>query len=107
MSTAIHPDALYHLATPQQWTEHRARGAIVPPSLDLEGFVHCSWGRQVDRTVATHFAGVADLLALRVDEDSVRAALVVEDSYGSGQAFPHVYGPIPVAAVTEVVELRP
>ncbi len=29
--------------------------------------------------------------------------LVEEDSYGSGQAFPHAYGPIPVAAVVGTV----
>ena len=29
--------------------------------------------------------------------------LVEEDSYGSGQAFPHAYGPIPASAVTGTV----
>jgi uncharacterized protein (DUF952 family) len=94
------PDALYHLATIEEWDRYQAAGTIEPPSLAGEGFVHCSYGHQVAGTVGRHFAGVTDLLALEVDPVALgHATLVEEDSYGSGQAFPHVYGPIPVAAV--------
>lgn len=85
----LDPDALYHLATAQEWDAYQATGSIEPSSLASEGFVHCSWGRQVLRTVARHFVGVTDLLALRLDPGTLgSAALVEEDSYGSGQAFP-------------------
>lgn len=94
------PDALYHLATDAEWEEYRQAGAIRPPSLETEGFVHCSWGHQVPGTVARHFPGVAGVLALVVDPAAVgEAAVVEEDSFGSGQAFPHIYGPIPVSAI--------
>ena len=103
---ALAADALYHLATVGEWAAHRDAGAIAPPSLAAEGFVHCSWGRQVAGTVAKHFDGVTDLLALRLDPAALGdVALVEEDSYGSGQAFPHAYGPIPLDAVVEAVEL--
>jgi len=101
----LDPDGLYHLATPADWAEHRARGRIAPPSLSEEGFVHCSWGRQVPSTVAKHFAGVDELLALRLDPAAVE--VVEEDSYGSGQAFPHVYDSIPISAVIVTVPVRP
>lgn len=96
----LDPDALYHLASDAEWADYQLDGSIVPASLDVEGFVHCSWGHQVEGTVAKHFAGATDLLALRIDADRLGdVVLVEEDSYGSGQAFPHAYGPIPVAAV--------
>ena len=96
----LDPDALYHLATPEEWAAYQAAGAIEPASIEAEGFVHCSYGRQVAGTVAKHFAGVAALLALQLDAGALGdVALVEEDSYGSGQAFPHAYGPIPAAAV--------
>ncbi len=98
----LKPDALYHLASVTEWVDYQERGRIDPPSLESEGFVHCSWGRQVAGTVGRHFAGVADLLALRLDPGALGdAALLEEDSYGSGQAFPHVYGSIPATAVRE------
>mgnify|MGYP001067441005 CR=1 FL=1 len=94
--------ALYHLATEVEWAEHQEDGSIAPPSLETEGFVHCSWGHQVPGTVGKHFAHVTGLLALRLDPDRLGdVRLVEEDSYGSGQAFPHAYGPIPVDAVID------
>ena len=107
MTDGLRPDALYHLATGADWARYQADGVIVPPSLETEGFVHCSWGRQVPGTVEKHFAEETHLLALEVDPGALGdVALVEEDSYGSGQAFPHAYGPIPVAAVTSVVPVR-
>ncbi|MCU1496692.1 MAG: hypothetical protein JWM47_645 [Acidimicrobiales bacterium] len=104
----VHPDGLYHLATAAEWADYQDRGVIDPPSLGSEGFVHCSYGRQVAGTVQKHFAGVSGLLALHLDASALGAvALVDEDSYGSGQAFPHAYGPIPAAAAVAAVPLHP
>lgn len=95
----LEPTALFHLATVTQWTAYEEGGAIVPASLDDEGFVHCSWGRQVAGTVRKHFAGVDELLALELDPGRIAAPVVAEDTSGAGQAFPHVYGPVPTGAV--------
>lgn len=96
----LQPAALYHLATEAEWAAYQAAGRIEPGSIEAEGFVHCSYGRQVAGTVGKHFAGVTGLLALELDPRALGdVRLVDEDSYGSGQAFPHAYGPIPVAAV--------
>lgn len=100
----LDPDRLYHLATAAEWAAYQAAGEAAPASLGTEGFVHCSWGRQVAGTVQRHFPGVTGLLALEVDPSALgEVELVEEDSYGSGQAFPHAYGPIPAAAVVAVV----
>lgn len=94
--------ALYHLATDAEWEAYQSDGAVVPPSLEAEGFVHCSWGHQVPGTVSKHFAHVTGLLALRLDREALGdVRFVEEDSYGSGQAFPHVYGALPLAAVVD------
>ncbi|MFN8018501.1 MAG: DUF952 domain-containing protein [Acidimicrobiales bacterium] len=96
----LEPGALYHLATEAEWERYLEAGAIAPTSLTDEGFVHCSWGRQVAGTVARHFDGVTGLVALRLDPGALGdVALIEEDSLGSGQAFPHAYGAIPTAAV--------
>lgn len=103
---ALDPDALYHLATVADWEHYQQQGAISPPSLVDEGFVHCSWGHQVPGTVDKHFAEVAGLLALRLDAGALGGVeLVEEDSYGSGQAFPHAYGAIPAAAVLDATSI--
>ena len=100
----LRPDGLYHLSSADEWAASQAAGAIRAESLDTEGFVHCSWGRQVPGTVERHFEGVAGLLALEIDPGALGSVeLVEEDSYGSGQAYPHAYGPIPVGAVLDTV----
>ena len=102
----LEPKALFHLATAAEWAIYESDGVIWPASLRTEGFVHCSWGRQVAGTVDRHFARVDGLLALRLDPSALGDVhLVEEDTVGSGRAFPHLYGPVPVAAVTEVVPL--
>lgn len=98
------PGALHHLATEAQWAQYQRSGSIAPPSLEQEGFVHCSWTEQVAGTVAKHFAGTTGIIALELDPTALGAvALVEEDSYGSGQTFPHVYGPVPITAVVAQV----
>jgi uncharacterized protein (DUF952 family) len=96
----LQPDALYHLASADEWADYQGRGTIDPASITAEGFVHCSYGRQVAGTVTKHFDGVTGLLALELDPAALGdVELVDEDSYGSGQAFPHAYGAIPASAV--------
>lgn len=107
MPDELDPDALYHLATPEEWAAHREVGRIEPPSLASEGFVHCSWGRQVAGTVAKHFADAPEVLALAIDPAALDAQLLEEDSYGSGQAFPHVYGALPLTSVRSVEPVKP
>lgn len=100
----LDPDGVYHLATAAEWAGYQDRGRIDPASLETEGFVHCSYGRQVADTVGKHFAGVDHLLALRIDAGRLGGvSLVDEDLPGVGQAFPHAYGPIAVEAVVAAV----
>lgn len=107
-TTDLDPNGLYHLIEPDDWVRSREHGSIEPDSLRTEGFVHCSWGHQVAGTVAKHFADVDDLLAVRIDPDRlVDGLLIEEDSYGSGQRFPHLYGPLPTAAILETLRILP
>lgn len=105
MSKTLEPQGLFHLATAEEWDQYQSVGAIEPPSLSTEGFVHCSWGQQVAVTVAKHFGGVTEVLALQLDPSLLNAEMVEEDTSGAGMLFPHVYGPIPVVAVTQVTKI--
>ncbi len=90
---------LFHICTDDEWRTAQRVGEIAPASLSAEGFVHCSYAEQVEGTLARHFAGVDGLLVVELDPSLIDAEVLVEDSYGSGTEFPHVYGPIPVTAV--------
>ncbi len=77
---------------------------LLDPSLDTEGFIHCSYDSQVLLPANALFSGRDDLVLLAINPEKLKSDLVIEDSYNSGTAFPHVYGPIEVDAVYRVVD---
>jgi uncharacterized protein (DUF952 family) len=97
--------AIFHLATPGEWVAAQAAGSVAPPSLATEGFVHCSTAAQLDDTIERHFAGVDDLVLLRLRPDGLGDALRWEESR-PGEVFPHVYRAIHLDEVREVVPWR-
>lgn len=95
-------EPLLHLVPASEFDE-RVDTPYAPASLDTEGFVHCSSVDQVAGTARLLFAGTEHLLLLVIDPRRLGDAEVRwEDSYGIGQEFPHVYGPIPREAIVEV-----
>jgi uncharacterized protein (DUF952 family) len=94
---------IYHLVTPAAWKaaveEYRA------DSLDTEGFIHCSFAEQVARSANRFYASADELLVLHIDPQHLSSPLKVEAA-GSGEAFPHVHGPINRAAVLRVEALQ-
>ncbi len=98
---------LLHIIGTDDLRAARETGEIVTPSLAEEGFIHCSYENQVLTPANQRFSGRYDLVLLVLDPRLISSPLVVEDSYGSGTEFPHVYGPIPVDAIIRIVEFPP
>jgi uncharacterized protein (DUF952 family) len=98
---------ILHVATQSAWDAARACGCYRAPSLELEGFIHCSTHAQVVVTANTYFRGRTDLVLLCIDEARLTAPVRYESPAApdarTGQLFPHVYGPIAVDAVARVV----
>lgn len=94
---------ILHITTDAAWTAAQADGSFVDPSLEAEGFIHCSTPEQVLIPANERFAHQSDLILLVIDPEILTERLVYEDCYESGHAFPHVYGPINPDAVTHTV----
>ena len=90
--------ALHHVIEEADWRRAQADGVGAPASLAAEGFVHLCDSDQVDGVLARHFAGRDALILLTLDPAAL-PEVRYEDLYGHG-AFPHAYGPLPLAAVT-------
>lgn len=104
------PDVLVHLIEPTAWRAALSEGAVRPSSLEAVGFVHLSTPEQVHLPAERLYPGRRDLVLLVVDPrrltDPVRFEAGVPADPG-GMLFPHLYGPLPVSAVTAVVPYRP
>ncbi len=95
-------DALFHIVDVEVWAQAVASGEYRAASVDVEGFMHCSFAAQVADTARRHYSGTTGLCVVELDPALIDAPIRVEDSYGSGTAFPHVYGAIPVRAAIAV-----
>jgi uncharacterized protein (DUF952 family) len=107
-SVLIH--VLIHLCTDDDWQRAQEAGEHRPPSLDAVGFVHLSAPEQVHLPANRLYSGRTDMVLLRCDPASLGAPVRWEPGVPSDPAamlFPHLYGPLPVAAVTSVTPYRP
>jgi uncharacterized protein (DUF952 family) len=96
-------EPIFHIVAPGDWP---ASGEYRPPSLASEGFVHFSFADQVAGPANAYYRDAPELVVVEVDPAALHAEIRVEDSYGAGVAYPHVYGPVPVAAAVAVHPLQ-
>jgi uncharacterized protein (DUF952 family) len=71
-----------------------------------DGFLHFSTGPQLRETLERYYAGVNDLLLVAVDPELLGDALRWEHAPSRGEDFPHLYGPLQLAAVQWSRELE-
>ncbi|MET0145164.1 MAG: DUF952 domain-containing protein [Ilumatobacteraceae bacterium] len=102
---------LYHLTLPEDWAAAQAAGRYAVSTrgrtLEDEGYIHCSFADQVAATAARFYGDLAEVVLLHVDEAVLSSPVVVEDLVGAGHPFPHVYGPIDLAAVVTARRVDP
>jgi uncharacterized protein (DUF952 family) len=96
---------LYKIMSWQEWETAQEQGIYKGSEVDRrDGFIHLSAAHQVRATVKKHFLGKTDLLLLSVREEDLGQSLKWDVSRG-GDLFPHIYGPLPISAVSEVTPL--
>lgn len=64
-----------------------------------DGFLHFSTGPQLRETLKRYYAGQDNLMLVAVDPGPLGDALKWEFSPSRNQEFPHLYAPLPRAAV--------
>ncbi len=98
--------AIFHITTRCRLGDCRSPPApdFEAASLESEGFIHCSTSEQAAWVGNQRFRGSTEpLILLRIDTDRLTSELRWEFSEAGRAAFPHIYGPIDLKAVTEVL----
>ncbi|AGL20424.1 DUF952 domain-containing protein [Actinoplanes sp. N902-109] len=101
---------ILHFCPRADWEAALETGTYRAPSLDTQGFIHCSTPAQVAIPANVLVRGRTDILLLILDEEKLPEPIVWEDGDPpdpGGMQFPHLYAPIPVAAVTATREWLP
>jgi uncharacterized protein (DUF952 family) len=108
---------IYHLITGQALEAARQSGSHTTDSLHTEGFIHFSQAHQVAGVANKYYRTTPDLYVLYVETEHLSAPLKFEppahpaggdtaqpDPHG---LFPHLYGPLNMAAVIKAVPFVP
>ena len=104
---AIIKSMILHIVPEREWQTAVTGGVYHADSLASEGFIHCSTREQLLGTANNKFGGQQGLVVVCIDPNRVSAPIVYEDSYNSGQDFPHIYGPLDIEAVRAVFAFPP
>ncbi|WP_440066745.1 DUF952 domain-containing protein [Streptosporangium sp. OZ121] len=103
---------ILHLALASDWDAARQAGeyrvSTIGRTLDDVGFIHaCADHEQLRGVVERFYRDVTDPLVL-LSVDPAGLDVRMEEVPGdSPEAFPHIYGPLPVTAVTAVQPFTP
>ena len=105
---------ILHITSKTEWLAAQNRGEYVAPSLQSEGFIHCSTEKQVLHVANAFYRGRTDLVLLKLDEVKLNPELKWEPPAGpkapghsDSDLFPHIYGPINLTAVESVLDFEP
>ncbi len=99
-------EPLLHVAERDVFEASRTGTHYAPAAFAEEGFVHCCTDAQLAGVLQRYYRDRDDLVRLLLDADALDAPLRFEDTTGRGEAFPHIYGPIPHAAVRAQRSIR-
>jgi uncharacterized protein (DUF952 family) len=98
---------IYHITSKIDWETARKTGAYRGDTLATEGFIHCSDEEQITTVANARFKGQAGLVLLCIDPIQVGPHIVRENLEGGQALFPHIYGPLNLDAVSNVVAFEP
>lgn len=96
---------VYHITTLNEWKQAKLQGFIEAPSLQSEGFIHCSNESQIEGVLSRYFTLATDLVKLTIDTEKLTSPLRLEMSPSINELFPHVYGSISLDSIIAVTVL--
>jgi uncharacterized protein (DUF952 family) len=105
---------ILHLASNDAWLAAVKNGVYYADSLSTEGFIHCSKPSQIVGVANTFYHGQQGLVLLVIDPSKLESELKWEPPAEpeptharEGELFPHLYGPLNLDAVVNVIAFEP
>jgi uncharacterized protein (DUF952 family)/GNAT superfamily N-acetyltransferase len=103
---------ILHLLSREAWAEAQANGQLLAPSVATEGFAHCSTEHQMVDVANKYYRGAHNMVLLNIDLAKLASELKFDPpahidgrpAHPHEPLFPHIYGPINLDAVIEVID---
>jgi uncharacterized protein (DUF952 family) len=97
---------IYHITQKKAWEHALAQGFYETASLAKEGFIHNSTFPQVAAVLDRYYKNETNLVLLHIDETKLSSPLKFELAPSVNELFPHIFGPINLEAVVNVVPIN-
>jgi uncharacterized protein (DUF952 family) len=101
---------LFHIIERSVWLEAARAGdyrmSTRGVTLEEQGFIHCSLRHQLRGVAELVYSDADDLVVLVIDTAIVSAPVRLEASGPGAEEYPHIYGALPVDAVTGVIAVN-
>lgn len=97
---------IFHIIEKEVWEINKNIDLYRPDSLKNEGFIHCSKFDQILGVANHFFSGQSNLLLLVIESGKVDSDILYEDA-GNMNFFPHIYGPLNLSSVVDVIDFQP
>lgn len=102
-ATATLNERLWHVADPRDWQQAIDTGTYRSASLETEGFIHCCLDAQLAGVLQRYYAGIDDRVFLVLAPSALPVPVVMENTRGGQELFPHLYAAIPREAVSQAL----
>lgn len=96
---------IYHVTTQKEWEQAQIANEYKPKGYDQEGFIHCSIERQVAGVLDRFYKGQSNLVKLKIEKAKLQRPLLFELASDLNELFPHIYGPLNLDSVVEVISI--
>lgn len=100
-------ELIYHFTTLDQWEKAQDIGFYEPENFAKEGFIHCCTESQIKGVMARYYTTHQNLIKLIIDPARLTHRLLFELSPTLKEEFPHIYGPLNIEAVVQIVFIDP
>ncbi len=108
-------EVILHATPGVSWSAAQVAKTYRSESLETEGFIHCSKPGQILRVANFLYKGQTGLVLLVIDPQYLTAELKweppVHTSHNAApppdELFPHLYGPLNLEAVVDVLPFKP
>src|SRR5215510_1733757 len=102
---------IYHITPSRDWQDAQRSGSYELSTRDRTlqevGFIHCSYAHQAAGVANAIYQGEHDLVLLLIDPSRLTAPLQPEPPSPGMEAYPHIYGPLSLDAVIQVLPYEP
>jgi len=98
---------ILHISRKEAWEQAVSAGGYQGDTLASEGFIHCSTPDQIVAVANRFYRGQTGLALLVIDRARVQAPVRDENLEGGETLFPHIYGPLNLDAVVDVLDFPP